>query len=287
MLTSPQFSALRAGLLTTTIAETTSLSISYRSPAGPNTACTARNRKNQRMSADDLRKRYEQTRTRIASAALRYGRTAESVGLVAISKGQPAAAIRTLAGLGQRDFGENYLQESAPKMAQLRDLQLIWHFTGQIQANKTRIIAEHFDWVHTVDRERVAARLNEQRPPDAAPINVCIQVLLEEEPGKGGVAPHDLAALATRISQFPKLRLRGLMAIPPHYTSFDEQRAAFTRLAQCLHDLKTQGLEETQGFELDTLSMGMSDDLDAAIAAGATRVRVGTALFGERVKPAP
>lgn len=239
------------------------------------------------MPADDLRKRYEQTRTRIASAALRYGRTAESVGLVAISKGHPAAAIRTLAELGQRDFGENYLQEAAPKMAQLRDLPLTWHFTGQIQANKTRTIAEHFDWVHTLDRERIAARLNEQRLPDAAPLNICIQVLLEDEPGKGGIPPHELPALATRISQFPKLRLRGLMAIPPHYTSFDEQRAAFARLAQCLHDLKAHGFEKNQGFELDTLSMGMSDDLDAAIAAGATRVRVGTALFGERMKPTP
>lgn len=230
------------------------------------------------MSADDLRKRYEQTRTRIASAALRYGRAAESVGLVAISKGQTAASIRTLEELGQRDFGENYLQEAAPKMTQLRDLPLIWHFTGQIQANKTRPIAEQFDWVHTVDRERVAARLDEQRPPDAAPINVCIQVRLEDEPGKGGVAPDELAALAMRIGQFPRLRLRGLMAIPPHFASFDEQRASFERLAQCLRNLNTGG------FELDTLSMGMSDDLEAAIAAGATRVRIGTALFGERAK---
>lgn len=233
------------------------------------------------MPADDLRKSYQQVRTRIASAAVRYDRAAESVGLVAIGKGQPAAAIRTLAGLGQRDFGENYLQEASPKMAQLHDLQLTWHFTGQIQANKTRTIAEQFHWVHTVDRERIAARLNGQRPPQAAPLDICIQVLLEDEPGKGGVPPGDLAAFATRISELPRLRLRGLMAIPPHYASFDEQRASFERLTRCLHDL------QAAGFELDTLSMGMSDDLEAAIAAGATQVRIGTALFGERVKPAP
>lgn len=230
------------------------------------------------MPADDLPKRYEQTRTRIASAALRYGRVAESVGLVAISKGQPAAAIRTLAELGQRDFGENYLQEAAPKMAQLRDLPLTWHFTGQIQANKTRSIAEQFDWVHTLDRERIAARLNEQRPPDAARMNICMQVRLEDEPGKGGAAPDELITLAACIGQFPRLRLRGLMAIPPHYDSFDEQRASFERLAQYLRTLNREG------FELDTLSMGMSDDLEAAVAAGATQVRIGTALFGERAK---
>lgn len=236
------------------------------------------------MCADDLRKSYEQSRTRIASAALRYGRAPESVALVAISKGQPATSIRALAELGQRDFGENYLQEAAPKMAQLRDLSLTWHFTGQIQANKTRSIAEQFDWVHTVDRERIAARLNEQRPPDAVPLNVCIQVRLEDEPGKGGVAPDELVALAVRIGQLPRLRLRGLMAIPPHYDSFDGQRTSFERLARCLHTLNTQGLR--LGLRLDTLSMGMSGDFEAAIAAGATQVRIGTALFGEREKPA-
>lgn len=228
------------------------------------------------MAVDDLRERYEKTRTRIASAALRYERLPESVGLVAISKGQSADAVRTLAGLGQRHFGENYLQEAQPKMATLADLNLAWHFVGQIQANKTRLIAEQFDWVHTVDRERIAERLNEQRGPDASPINVCLQVSLADEPGKGGVEPAALAALAARISQFPRLRLRGLMAIPPHYDSFDAQRASFQRLADCLRDLNNAA------FQLDTLSMGMSDDLDAAVAAGATWVRVGTAVFGPR-----
>jgi len=220
--------------------------------------------------------RYAETRTRIASAALRYGREVGSVGLVAISKGHGPEAIRRLAELGQRDFGENYLQEAAPKLLQLADLNLTWHFTGQIQANKTRAIAEQFTWVHTLDRERIAQRLNEQRPAQAPPINVCIQVRLEEEAGKGGIEPREVAQLATALSGYPRLRLRGLMTIPPHHESFDAQRACFERLANCMRELNTRG------FALDTLSMGMSDDLEAAIAAGATWVRVGTALFGPR-----
>jgi len=231
------------------------------------------------MTADHLPERYAETRTRIASAALRHGRAAGSVGLVAISKGHGAGAIRRLAGLGQRDFGENYLQEAAPKLAELADLDLTWHFTGQLQANKTRAIAEQFAWVHTLDRDRIAQRLNEQRPAAASPINVCIQVCLEEEAGKGGVEPQEVAQLAARFKDYPRLRLRGLMAIPPHHESFDAQRTCFERLAGCLLDLNSQG------FALDTLSMGMSGDLEAAIAAGATWVRIGTALFGAR-KPA-
>ena len=228
------------------------------------------------MTADHLPERYAETRTRIASAALRHGRAAGSVGLVAISKGHGAGAIRRLAGLGQHDFGENYLQEAAPKLAELADLDLTWHFTGQLQANKTRSIAEQFAWVHTLDRERIAQRLNEQRPAAASPINVCIQVRLEDEAGKGGVAPEEVAQLAARLRDYPRLRLRGLMAIPPHHESFDAQRLCFERLAGCLRDLNSRG------FALDTLSMGMSDDLEAAIAAGATLVRIGTALFGAR-----
>ncbi|HEY4369582.1 MAG TPA: YggS family pyridoxal phosphate-dependent enzyme [Steroidobacteraceae bacterium] len=228
------------------------------------------------MAADDLSERYAETRTRIASAALRYGRDAGSVGLVAVGKGHAAGAIRNLARLGQRDFGENYLQEATAKVQELADLDLTWHFIGQIQANKTRPIAEHFDWVHTLDRTRIAQRLNEQRPPQAAPLNVCIQVRLEDEAGKGGVEPAEVAQLANSLREFPRLRLRGLMAIPPHHDSFDAQHANFERLAACLRDLNAQG------FALDTLSMGMSDDLEAAVAAGATWVRVGTALFGAR-----
>lgn len=196
--------------------------------------------------------------------------------LLAISKSQPHEAIRALAELGQRDFGENYLQEALPKIAALSDLELTWHFTGQLQSNKTRPVAQHFDWVHTVDRERIAVRLNDQRPHYALPLNVCIQVRLVEEPGKGGVAPSELLPLAQRIRELPKLALRGLMCIPPPSSDFETQRARFEELARYQRELIAQG------FELDTLSMGMSDDFEAAIAAGATWVRIGTAIFGPR-----
>ncbi|HMN46975.1 MAG TPA: YggS family pyridoxal phosphate-dependent enzyme [Povalibacter sp.] len=216
------------------------------------------------------------TRTRIASATTRAGRPAGSVSLVAISKGQPAAAIRALAELGQRDFGENYLQEAMPKLEALRDLPITWHFTGQIQSNKTRTIAESFAWVHTLDRERIALRLNEQRPEHLPPINVCLEVRLEEEAGKGGAEPAQIADLAARVRDLPRLKLRGLMALPPPRESFAEQKQLFDRVANLLQEL------QAAGFDVDTLSMGMSGDLEAAIAAGATYVRVGTALFGER-----
>ncbi len=228
------------------------------------------------MSADLLLNRLDEIRTRIASAALRYGRPSESVALVAISKGQPVESLRQLATAGQRDFGENYLQEALPKLSQLADLHLTWHFTGQLQANKTRAVAENFDWVHTLDRERIATRLNEQRPADKQPLNICIQVSLADEPGKGGVEPSQLESLATRISTLPRLKLRGLMCIPPHLESTDEQLAMFRRLTACRDQLGSRGLV------LDTLSMGMSADLEAAIEAGATMVRIGTALFGAR-----
>ena len=228
------------------------------------------------MPEHDLTERFAATRTRIASAASRAGRDPESVGVVAISKGQPADAIRTLAGLGQRDFGENYLQEALPKLEALRDLQLTWHYTGQIQANKTRPIAESFAWVHTVDRERIAARLNDQRPPHLPPINVCLQVRLEDEQGKAGAEPAQIAELASQVREFPRPRLRGLMTLPPPRDSFEAQRQLFEQVRDLAQQLNSQG------FNLDTLSMGMSGDLEAAIAAGSTTVRIGTALFGER-----
>src|SRR6185436_16744534 len=180
------------------------------------------------------------------------------------SKGHPAEALRTLAGFGQKHFGENYLQEALPKLQSLADLSLTWHFTGQLQANKTRTVAEHFAWVHTLDRERIAVRLNEQRPHYAPPLNVCLQVSLEDEPGKGGVPPDEVITLAQGVSQLPKLKLRGLMCIPPPRDSFDEQRALFKQLADLQQRLIGAGLE------VDTLSMGMSGDMEAAIAAGAT-----------------
>lgn len=227
--------------------------------------------------SDPLLHNLSATHERIAAAALRCGRDPNSVGLLAISKGQSADRIRRIAAAGQRHFGENYLQEALTKIAALDDLRLTWHFTGQIQANKTRPIAEHFAWVHTVDRERIAVRLNDQRPHYAPPLDVCLQVLLEEEPGKGGVRPADLEVLAARVRELPRLRLRGLMCIPPHRDTFEEQLAPFRRLHDLLEDLNAKG------FALDTLSMGMSADLEAAVAAGATWVRIGTAIFGPRV----
>lgn len=229
------------------------------------------------MSTDSLLHDWNSIRARIADAALRYERAPDSVGLIAISKTQPAEKLRRLAAAGQRDFGENYLQEALAKIAELEPLSLTWHFTGQIQANKTRPIAEQFAWVHTVDRERIAVRLNDQRPERAAPLNICIQVLLEEEPGKGGVQPAQLLPLARRVRELPRLRLRGLMCVPPPRESFAEQVALFRRLTDLMHELNAHGLD------LDTLSMGMSGDIEAAIAAGATWVRVGTAIFGARV----
>jgi pyridoxal phosphate enzyme (YggS family) len=226
----------------------------------------------------NLRKNWTETRQRIASVATQWGRLCDSVGLVAISKGHPAVAIRELAALGQRDFGENYLQEALPKLQELQDLKLTWHFTGQLQGNKTRTVAEHFDWAHTLDRERIAIRLNEQRPHHAPPLNICVQVSLVPEPGKGGVPPAEVLPLARSVAALPKLKLRGLMCIPPPRDTFEEQRALFEQLAACQRQLIDAGLA------VDTLSMGMSADLEAAVAAGATWVRIGTALFGERQK---
>jgi len=207
---------------------------------------------------------------------MRYGHAADSVRLIAVSKSHSAAAIRTAAALGQRDFGENYVQEALPKLAELTDLPLTWHYIGQLQANKTRDVAAHFHWVHTLDRERIAVRLSEQRGAHAPPLNVCIQVSLVDEPGKGGISKTELAPLARRVRELPRLQLRGLMCIPPPREGFEAQRQLFAELADCARQLGEQGIQ------LDTLSMGMSDDLEAAVAAGATCVRVGTAIFGER-----
>ena len=207
---------------------------------------------------------------------MRYGRDPDSVRLIAVSKTQPAAAIRALADLGQQDFGENYVQEALPKLAALADLPLTWHYIGQLQANKTRVVAEHFHWFHTLDRERIAARLSEQRGAHAPPLNICIQVRLADEPGKGGISKTELAPLARRVVELPRLQLRGLMCIPPPREGFEAQRQLFEELAECARELRGQGIP------LDTLSMGMSGDLEAAVAAGATCVRIGTAIFGER-----
>lgn len=214
--------------------------------------------------------------TRIREAAQAVARDPDEVRLLAVSKTQPAGAIREASDAGQRDFGENYLQEALEKQADLRDLSLTWHFIGPIQSNKTKLIAEHFDWVHSVDRLKIAQRLSDQRPPELAPLNVCLQVNVSGEASKSGCEPLDVPELAQAIIALPRLRLRGLMAIPEPTDDPAEQRAAFARLRQ---------LQSELNLDLDTLSMGMSQDLEAAIAEGATWVRIGTALFGARAYP--
>lgn len=222
------------------------------------------------------KQRLDRVRQAIAAAERDHGRAPGSVRLLAVSKQQSADAIRELADLGQRDFGENYVQEAISKQAALADLDLCWHFIGRIQGNKTRDIAERFDWVHGLDRGKHARRLSAQRSDDRRPLNVCLQVNLEAEPGKGGLAPAQVTAMAQEVAALPRLRLRGLMAIPAAHQEPARQRAVFARL----HDL--QQTLRRDGLDLDTLSMGMSADMEMAIAAGSTLVRIGTALFGPR-----
>ena len=212
---------------------------------------------------------------RIAQAAQAAGRPAGSVGLLAVSKTQPAAAVREAYQAGLKHFGENYLQEALEKQVLLADLPLVWHFIGPIQSNKTRAIAEHFDWVHSVDRLKIAQRLSDQRPEHLPPLNLCVQVNVSDEDTKSGCSPSEVADLAQAIAALPRVRLRGLMAIPAPSTDEAEQRAAFARLQALLNT-------QVEALGWDTLSMGMSQDLEAAIAQGATWVRIRTALFGAR-----
>ena len=215
-------------------------------------------------------------RERVANAASVAGRDADSITIVAVSKKQPAKAIIAAYEAGQRDFGENFVQEAVGKIEALDLSGVRWHFIGRVQGNKTKDIARYFDWVHTVDRLRIAQRLSEQRPHYAAPLNVCIQVNLAEEPQKSGIPASELAALATALRSLPRLRLRGLMTIPP----VDADPAALGKLFSGLRDLEEQLMQ--RGFELDTLSMGMSTDLEIAVESGSTMVRIGTAIFGAR-----
>jgi len=224
-----------------------------------------------------IAKNIAKVAARIREAAQAAGRDPATVGLLAVSKTQPAATIRQAHSAGLIDFGENYLQEALEKQAELADLALVWHFIGPIQSNKTRAIAEHFDWVHSVDRLKIAQRLSDQRPTELPPLNVCLQVNVSGEASKSGCAPEDVPELARAIAALPNLRLRGLMAIPEPTDDIAEQHAAFARVRRLQHELDT---------ELDTLSMGMSQDLEAAITEGATWVRIGTALFGARAYPA-
>ncbi|BBP62099.1 YggS family pyridoxal phosphate-dependent enzyme [Pseudomonas sp. St316] len=214
-----------------------------------------------------------QVSSRIRAAEQAAQRAEHSVQLLAVSKTKPVQALREAYAAGLRDFGENYLQEALGKQLELTDLPLIWHFIGPIQSNKTRAIAEHFDWVHSVDRLKIAQRLSEQRPADLPPLNICIQVNVSGEASKSGCTPADLPALASAINALPRLKLRGLMAIPEPTEDRAAQDAAFAAV---------QRLQASLALPLDTLSMGMSHDLESAIAQGATWVRIGTALFGAR-----
>lgn len=215
---------------------------------------------------------------RIARATAEAGREAGAVGLLAVSKTFDAAAVRGLAACGQREFGENYVQEALDKQTRLADLHLVWHFIGPIQSNKTRAIAENFSWAHSVDRLKIAERLSAQRPAGLPPLQVCIEVNVSGEASKGGVPAAQLPALAAAVAALPRLQLRGLMAIPAPAADRDAQRAAFRQVRHAFEALVARG------YSIDTLSMGMSADLEAAILEGATVVRIGTALFGERIR---
>ena len=220
--------------------------------------------------------RLAAVRARIASAAAAAGRSPDAVRLLAVSKTRPPEDVAALQALGQDAFGENYVREAEAKMDALRSLAIEWHYIGRVQANKTRTLAERFDWVHGLAELHHARRLSEQRPRHLPPLSVCIQVNVSGESTKGGVAPDAVAVLAGEVSALPRLRLRGLMAIPAPSDSIAAQRRPY-RLLRELRDRLT-----ADGLELDTLSMGMSDDLEAAILEGATLVRIGTALFGPR-----
>ncbi|MFO7542386.1 MAG: YggS family pyridoxal phosphate-dependent enzyme [Thiobacillus sp.] len=217
---------------------------------------------------------------RIARAVAEAGRDAVAVRLLAVSKTFGAARVRELAGCGQREFGENYVQEALEKQAALADLPLVWHFIGPIQSNKTRAIAENFSWVHSVDRLKIAERLSAQRPPELSPLQVCIEVNVSGESSKGGVSMIELPALVDAVAALPGLQVRGLMAIPAQARDRNLQRAAFRQVRLAFDALVASG------HALDTVSMGMSADLEAAILEGATIVRIGTALFGERTQHA-
>jgi PLP dependent protein len=232
-------------------------------------------------SSQNLSERLRAVRDRLAAAAASAGRNADSVTLLAVSKGQPAELIRAAAAAGVTDVGESYLAEALGKMEGLGDLPLTWHFIGRLQANKTRHVAERFAWVHGLDRLKIAERLSAQRPYHAPALNVCIQVSLAGEATKGGVPPAEVPDLAAAVAALPRLALRGLMCIPPEETDPGRQRGWFARLS-ALRDRLNAG-----GLRLDTLSMGMSGDFEAAIQEGATIVRIGTAIFGARPERPP
>jgi PLP dependent protein len=223
-----------------------------------------------------IQSKLETVRDCINQAATKYNRSEESVRLLAVSKTRTSDEILAAYNCGQQRFGESYLQEAINKIDQLRDKSIEWHFIGRIQSNKTRTIAEKFDWVHSIDKLKHAQRLSDQRPETMAPLNICLQINIDNEDSKGGVRPCDAAEVIEQISQLPKLQLRGLMTLPSPRIGVDEQRKPFRRLRELRDKLATADLP------LSTLSMGMSDDMEAAIAEGSTIVRVGTAIFGPR-----
>ncbi|MGD2082415.1 MAG: YggS family pyridoxal phosphate-dependent enzyme [Chromatiales bacterium] len=225
---------------------------------------------------DPLCERLHAVELRVRDACLRFGRDPGSVTLLAVSKTRPAGDVRAARACGQRLFGENYVQEAVEKAGTLADLDLQWHFIGRIQSNKTRAIASYFDWVHSIDSPKHARRLSEQRPDGLPPLEVCLQVSLDGEPTKGGLSEAEVEPALEEVRGLPRLRLRGLMTLPPATDDFEAQRRPFRRLRDLRDRLASAGLP------LDTLSMGMTGDLEAAIAEGSTLVRVGTGVFGPR-----
>lgn len=213
---------------------------------------------------------------RIGDAAQQCGRNPDEIQILGVSKRFPDSDIRNAYEAGIRQFGESYLQEALPKISALGDLEISWHFIGPIQSNKTRSIAEHFDWVHSIDRTKIASRLNEQRPANLGPLNICIQVNISLEDSKSGIIGEAAKDFARQLRDFPRLKLRGLMAIVEKTSDLSRQRGMFAQLRAMFDDLNQDG------FELDTLSMGMTNDLEAAVMEGSTLLRIGTGLFGQR-----
>lgn len=224
----------------------------------------------------NITKNLQQIQQNITNFCLQYNRQPSEVQLLAVSKTKPAEDIRAAYMAGQRKFGENYLQEAIQKMKDLDDLDIEWHFIGAIQSNKTRDLAENFSWVHSVDRLKIARRLNDQRPASLPPLNICLEINISKEQSKSGLALAEADDIIEEVNTLPRLNLRGLMAIPAKADGLDQQRAIFAKMKHALTDL------QKKYPHLDTLSMGMSNDMQAAIAEGSTIVRIGTAIFGQR-----
>lgn len=224
----------------------------------------------------NIAKSLESLRRKIARAEQLYGRKTGSVSLLAVSKTRFVQEINAAAENGQRDFGENYVQEAIAKITSVQRSDLVWHFIGPVQSNKTRVIATHFDWVHSVDRVKTVRRLNEARPDNLGPVNLCIQINTSMEPGKAGIRPDELEQLLVECSNFTRVRIRGLMALPKPSDDFEQQRLQFRELKKLFKKINMNG------GRYDTLSMGTSNDFEAAIAEGSTMVRIGTAIFGAR-----